>query len=1152
MISTWAGRNRTRRATVLVLTSALVVVAMFGALRASARLLRGWAPDTGVAEIELQASLPLAIADVANRLLLLDPGGGRPAPETVDALVQHRAVAAEILDQLVRGTGRGASVAEELPEIYGGPDGLAARVTALLTEVDTVMSLTAGTGPTTANAPAAAVPAASDVSDVRARVVAEADAVQSMAELALEQLTSLEADQTEAAFSETASLLVVVLVAASLTAASIVLRRERRVSERAARAQFDAIFDHAPNPMIVTTSDGIIERVNPAFATALGRRAAQLCGHRVLDFIVPDDRDRFLDEIATPYELLADQTVSRQFVTGDGAVRHMTRALTPLPERRGSARFLVSYTDVTDLESLIEELRDRKSTVRSLIDAIPDLVARLDKDLVFTEVHHGTGSISGLVLPSVGTVGPKYWGPTYTEQMIDARHEASRTGNVVTMMWEPVNPTGQRRMLEVRVSSIGEDTLMIGRDVTEVRRLADETKRIADQHAAVLRALPDAVVVVGSDLSITSSFVPPGFVFPKFDQATDAGLSVYGGGALNKYLVAREASAQTGTFAGWVGAWTMPDGSSRWFEIRVMAIPAGGIAVLRDVTEDLAIRQRALDSEARLRATIDAFPATVLVSRRDGTIESFHSREPHHRHLAPGAFAGRCIADVFGDAPLAEFRRRFDEATASGRAVRFDSVNSSRSGRMVHENHLALIDSDTAVVMSIDVTEARGMQHALTEREALLRTLTDSAPIAIGLLDVNGLLLTANPHLEEITGASLAQLAGTGYLDHVHPSDIDHVAGHGATAIIEGRSYDHSIRVVRTDGQIRWAQIRTAPTLDDEGNPTGAVLTVIDATAEKLLTEQNDQLADVISATSDMVVVTDMLGAIVYANEAAQFFREEGLWFTDMLTPESARAYSFEALPAAQSFGSWTGELLYRNGDSPVPVSQLVVVTHDSHGDAASVAHIGRDISDLKAVEARLEHLASHDVLTGLPNRRMCMQRIDRALSRLERADTAAALIFIDLDGFKDVNDRLGHEAGDMVLTTAAARIEGCVRSSDVVARIGGDEFVVLCEDLPYAGDVITIASRIVSSLREPMPAVGDSAKVGCSIGIAFTRATHTSEQLLAEADAAMYEAKRAGKGRYHVFGELLPSGAFGDSGDPAGPLLALVQPAGNRIVGPE
>ncbi|MGD9796332.1 MAG: PAS domain S-box protein, partial [Acidimicrobiia bacterium] len=922
------------------------------------------------------------IADLSHHVLLLDLDPTGPSPAALEMLAERRSTTAELLDVLVHGDGPGRSVAEEMPEIYDGPEGLAALTRSLLVEIDAPIAFGADGSSTAVNG-----------REVRAQVLDDAAAAEALATAAVQRLSALEEEQTRNAFADIAALLMVMLGSAALAAATVVQRRKGRLLDRAATAQFDAIFNHAPNPMLVTTCDAVIERVNPAFAAALGRSVEDLVGRPVIDFIVPEDHSAFIDEIATPYALLADRTSSRQFVTADGSVRHMTRALTPLPERRGSARYLASYTDVTDLESLIEELRDRKSTVRSLVDAIPDLVARLDKDLVYTEVHRGTGPDSGIVLPEAGTIGPEYWGPAYTDRMLAAREEARRTGSVVSMHWAPINPAGQRRILEVRVSAIGEDTLLIGRDVTELRALADETKRVADEHAAVLRALPDAVVVVGNDLSVSSSFIPPGFVFPRFDQATDAGLTVYGSDALTKYLVARETSLQTGAFAGWVGESIMADGSSRWFEVRVMALASGGIAVLRDVTEDLAIRQRAIDSEGRLRAIIDAFPATVLVARRDGTIETFHSHESQFRDLDLTTLVGRSIADIFGDDHLKDFQHRFEEASSEGGTIRFDTMYVTHGGHLVHENHFALVDSETAVVMSLDVTEARSTQHALTEREALLRTLTDSAPIAIGLLDGNGLLLTANPHLEELTGASLAQLAGTGYLDHVHPGDLDHVAEHGALAIAEGRSYDHSIRVIRTDGQIRWAQIRTAPTLDDEDRPTGAVLTVIDATAEKLLAEQNDQLADVISATSDMVVVTDMLGGILYANEAAQFFREEGQWFSDMLTPESARVYAFEALPAAQSFGSWTGELLYRNGESPVPVSQLVVVTNDSNGEATSVAHIGRDISDLKAVEPRLEHLASHDVLTGLPNRRMCMQRIDHALARSGRNETAAALI---------------------------------------------------------------------------------------------------------------------------------------------------------------
>ena len=165
------------------------------------------------------------------------------------------------------------------------------------------------------------------------------------------------------------------------------------------------------------------------------------------------------------------------------------------------------------------------------------------------------------------------------------------------------------------------------------------------------------------------------------------------------------------------------------------------------------------------------------------------------------------------------------------------------------------------------------------------------------------------------------------------------------------------------------------------------------------------------------------------------------------------------------------------------------------------------------ALKERLSHLASHDVLTGLPNRVLLYDRVEQALARQRRAQHGVAVMFCDLDGFKAVNDTEGHVAGDKVLRAAAERFRESVRDGDTVARIGGDEFVVLCEGIDDEAALCEVAARIIVGIREP-DGIEGRAPVGVSIGIALTRAADAGiETLLAAADDAMYDAKAAGKG---------------------------------------
>lgn len=174
---------------------------------------------------------------------------------------------------------------------------------------------------------------------------------------------------------------------------------------------------------------------------------------------------------------------------------------------------------------------------------------------------------------------------------------------------------------------------------------------------------------------------------------------------------------------------------------------------------------------------------------------------------------------------------------------------------------------------------------------------------------------------------------------------------------------------------------------------------------------------------------------------------------------------------------------------------------------------IKRQLAELQASQAQLEHLAGHDVLTGLPNRRLFQDRLDHALARAQRTGEGFALLFIDVDKFKSINDRWGHEAGDAVLKLAALRLASLTRKSDTVARMGGDEFVILLNNPTNRRQIVSIAEKLLDSLRSPMQLTDHEIEVGFSVGISqYPEDGSTAMALMASADQAMYETKATGR----------------------------------------
>jgi diguanylate cyclase (GGDEF)-like protein len=181
---------------------------------------------------------------------------------------------------------------------------------------------------------------------------------------------------------------------------------------------------------------------------------------------------------------------------------------------------------------------------------------------------------------------------------------------------------------------------------------------------------------------------------------------------------------------------------------------------------------------------------------------------------------------------------------------------------------------------------------------------------------------------------------------------------------------------------------------------------------------------------------------------------------------------------------------------------------------------LGTTLDALREREAELEYQAFHDSLTGLANRALLEDRTGHALAHQDRSGEPMALIYVDLDGFKKVNDQLGHQAGDQLLAEVADRLNGCARSNDTVARLGGDEFAVLCERMNAVGDEDVVAARIVERLGEPFDLAGGVGRIGASVGV-VRRDPNGADlvQLLRAADQAMYRAKTSGKGRFHRAG---------------------------------
>ncbi|HLZ37012.1 MAG TPA: diguanylate cyclase [Mycobacteriales bacterium] len=295
------------------------------------------------------------------------------------------------------------------------------------------------------------------------------------------------------------------------------------------------------------------------------------------------------------------------------------------------------------------------------------------------------------------------------------------------------------------------------------------------------------------------------------------------------------------------------------------------------------------------------------------------------------------------------------------------------------------------------------------------------------------------------------------------------------------------------------------------------------------------RLADIVEATPDLVAVVDVSGRCTYLNPAARRALGVGadadldaVTVGDIYTLDSLEELLSVGLPTAARDGVWVGEVTLRFPDGEdMPASQVVLAHGADDGTVDCYSSITRDLRERTAFEAQLVHQALHDVLTGLPNRVLFADRLAQALSRAGRFAGSLAVLLLDLDHFKLVNDAYGHDVGDDLLIRAAVRIRGALRQGDTVARFGGDEFAVLCEDVRGSTKVDAIADRLAIALAEPFELAGGRVFLTASVGIALTdEFPTTAESLLGDADTAMSRAKERGRARGEVFVEDLRTSA--------------------------
>lgn len=445
--------------------------------------------------------------------------------------------------------------------------------------------------------------------------------------------------------------------------------------------------------------------------------------------------------------------------------------------------------------------------------------------------------------------------------------------------------------------------------------------------------------------------------------------------------------------------------------------------------------------------------------------------------------------------------------------------------------------ASTAIVCIIEVmhrehsrtNEARKQVEsamlARTASEQFLKSIINAMPDMIGYWDKDLRFAFANnayvdwwgKRPETIIGTPIRDLMGERLYALNEPYILRALAG-------EQQRFQRTL--IKADGHAGYILANYVPDIDADGTVKGIFILASDVTELKEAHAQLELAASVFENTVEGIAVTNAQGIILSVNPAftaiTGYTSEEAVGQTPRILKSNRHDHAFYVAMWQEMMakGRWKGDIWNRRKNGEVYLERITItLIRDANGNAVRYVSVFSDITDLWRKDEYLKHLAFHDGLTDLPNRALLTERLEQQIALAQRTQFGLALMFLDLDRFKVINDTFGHDVGDDLLRVVAQRLLGLVRQSDTVARLGGDEFVIKLINPASKDEVAQIANRIVAVINEPMEFHGKTVRIGTSIGIAmFPGDGRTPTELIKNADTAMYAAKGAGKNTFHFF----------------------------------
>ncbi|MBC7779736.1 MAG: PAS domain S-box protein, partial [Proteobacteria bacterium] len=867
-------------------------------------------------------------------------------------------------------------------------------------------------------------------------------------------------------------------------------------------------------------------------------------------------------------ESFRDLVMSRH--ANDGTLRHISISGAPIFDAQG--RFQGYRGVSSDVTSRIETERAlRESEARSRLLALvvkQSSEAIVIKDLNNTVVTWNAGAEKLFGYPDHEAIGrnmTRLLNTEVTERQVAERIAAVRSSPRLT--YRHVNRCRDGRTLEVEVSvsplhdeggrHIGE--ISVTRDMTE-RLAADRALRDSEARNRLLAAVVDQTTeaIISKDLDNVVLTWNPGAT-ALFGYTSEEAI----GQNISRLVIAdadqarvEHAISEARSFRTCTRLEVRRTRDDRALDVEVSYSPLldadgrhiGEISITRDISTRIAAERALRASEARSRllaAVVEQSSEAIIIKDLDNVVLSWNGGAERIYGWTPAEAVGRNITTLMRPHTSATQVAERIAMLRMGRADAWRTVSHHRDGALidVEVNVSPFYDENGRhigeIAMARDITERELAESALRATQARNRELAlivDQSHDAIITKDTRNTVLTWNRSAVRIFGWEADEAIGKPFLSLMRPDASEQRVRLAIERI--GTQKAETWETLRTtkSGQRIEVEVTVSPLFDDDGRHLGEISINRDVTQRvraeealrdhKLFLEQAQEVGGIgswaVTLANDELTWSD--GTLrIFGIDRAQFSGHSEMFWTRVHQDdvERVRATMEQAIASCSAY---TNEFRIQRGDGTHRwLYERAAIICDEHKAPLRIVGVTQDVTERRASQERIEFLATRDPLTELPNRLLLRDRITHGMAVAARHGTSLALLFIDLDRFKTINDSLGHRVGDEMLKQVAERLARCVRKDDTLARLGGDEFVVLLQGLNDSQAASQVARKVLKLLARPYTVDGHQLSTSCSIGISLYPTDGTDSQtLMKNADAAMYHAKERGRGNYQYFSEDL------------------------------